>query len=247
MATGSTMFPGERRPYSPIYPEHPFPPKLLLAISTLPSGFENLAMNRLLSFDTLQLLFRATDRTRTDIHVLRRKQAERRRMSRPWNDFWEACPAFGMLDDQGCNLLEKLICLTLIVYCCLAFDDVRSVNNVLRGARAELSQKIASLHPPHPPDVLPELARVQLDCHLWMWTVTIDAWRVSSPFSARHGPSLSPDGMHLFRQLLNKYPAQARELAALKHVTAQFLWTAELDRSLDMYWERLAREVTGLP
>ena len=243
MQTGSTIFPGERRSYVPLYPSHPFPPELRVAISVLPSGFETLALGCVLSFDTLQVLITATDRTRQNIHALRREQAARRRIRRKYNDFWEACPCFGVLDDN-CNVLEKLICLTLVVYCCLAFDDLRSIQNVLRGSRAELSKKIASFKPALEPSVLPEVSRAATDCHIWMWVIAVDSWRVANTFASRQGPPLLPEGAALFAKLMQRYP-HVKSLDLLDAIVGQFLWTVELRKSVKIFWERMVREYEG--
>jgi hypothetical protein len=221
LENGTTIFPGERRRHSPQYPYHPFSPELCITITKLPPGFHDLVIARRLSFDILPILYRATHLTSLNSFSRLELLSKTRRLTKIYNDFWEACPCLAVsISEDSWLMLEKLICLTLICYSYIAFTP-RSSQTALQRSRFELTKKIASYSPKSP---------AEEQCLVWMWVVLIDSWRT--------GSRLHPDGFSLLFILQQRFP-RLRYVANTIAMTSQFLWTSALETSVQIYWDDL--------
>lgn len=221
METGETMFPGERRPHQPIYPDYPFSTAMGTFVTKLPQGFQKLVVEGVLSYDILSILSRATYITRLSNRERFELLTRTRRSMNQYNDFWEASPCLSILDDSD-PLLETLLSLTLICYSFMAFES-RSYPTPLRGSRARATRCIASYSP---------RSEAEEKCLIWMWIVITDSWRMGNRLQGGGAPSL--------HALQMRFP-NFRHVNAVVELGKQFLWTGYLTKSVHLYWDDLVR------
>ena len=216
METGETMFPGERRPHDPVYPAYPFSPALNAFAATLPSGFQKLVFECVLSNDLLPILSRAVRITRLSDRGRYELLAKTKRTPKEYNDFWEASPCLSILDDSD-PIFDTLLSLTLVCYSFIAFES-RSHPTCLRGARSRATRSIP-LYTPR--------SEAERKCLIWMWVVVIDSWRM--------GPRLQEGGVSSLCAFQTRFP-EYRHVDAVVELGDQFLWTRYLTSSVYLYW-----------
>jgi hypothetical protein len=222
METGKTMFPGHRREYEQRYPIHPFPSELWSSITKLPAGFQKLVTECVICFDILSILSRLTHISRLGYHNRLEFIKKTRKMGGSHNDFWEACPCLGIVDDLSPDL-EQLLSLTMICYSFTAFSS-NYYPSAFRGSRHALTKKISSYAPK---------SQAEEDCLIWMWVIAIDSWRTSS--------GLPQPGLALLFKLQSRLPA-LRSLSAVNAIVRQFLWPREFSIAANRYWEDLVKK-----
>ena len=132
-------------------------------VQSLPLGFRKLAEDGRLSVPTVEVLCRLALYSQDPL-LLERLSNDNEALS----TFEEACPAL----KSPSMTIEKLLCLTVLVYCGLAFctrwSDLNvSPSLVVRRRVLEIS--------------LEEMGHVddgtELSCLKWMWLVAIESWR----------------------------------------------------------------------
>ena len=144
------LFPETRSTYVPYYPMVPFVGEVAQMVKRLPLGFQFLAKQRLLAFDVLDVLVRASD------HIL--SLANRSpglslgppstAFSRRYTDFWAACPCLGRPDDsEGRPDFEQLIVMALISYCFHTFCPTQNLTLLYRAVRRRLTDDVARRMP----------------------------------------------------------------------------------------------------
>ncbi|KEF58087.1 uncharacterized protein A1O9_06010 [Exophiala aquamarina CBS 119918] len=217
--SGKTIFPGERRQHDPELPSHPYSPELCKVIESFPPGFEALALEGVLSYDVIPLVYRAAHLARLSPSARWQLLSTKRRLPGQYNDFAEACPSLAISGRSG-SMLEKLIATAILCFAYTGFGS-RTSASALRGSRAEL---LMNLHLYNPKSV------AEADCLLWMYVVAVDAWSV--------GSRLQPDGLVLLVKLQEGYPA-TRSVDAAITMARRFLWTSLLDESVRSYWKDL--------
>lgn len=216
LETGNTMLPGRCRQYEPLYPTQPFSANLCSFATKRQMGFHQLVVENALSFSILRLLVRATHITNLSPQSRSELLAKTRQSPKRYNDFWEACPCL-RTSDTSVSVLEKLLSLTLICYCYIAFGS-RSHPTHLRVSRSEASKIIGSYHP---------RTTAEERCLIWMWIIITDSWRL--------GSRLQPNGVSLLFDLQSRFP-DFRRVNAVPEIANRFLWTPDLNNSVDMYW-----------
>lgn len=217
--SGNTIFPGERRRHNPEFPTHPYSPELCTIIGSFPPGFESLAVEGVLSYDLIPLIYRAAHLARLSSSARWQLLSTKRRLTGKYNDFAEACPALAISGRDG-SMLEKLIATTILCFAYTGFGS-RTSASALRGSRAELTMNLQIYNPE---------STAELDCLLWMYVIAIDAWSV--------GSRLQPDGLVLLVKLQEAYPV-FRGVDAAIAVAKRFLWTNLLGELVRPYWKDL--------
>lgn len=208
LPTGITMYPGERREYNPTFVTHPYTPAMQTVIAKLPPGFRELVHEQKLSTDTIVVLSRAADAGLTSSSEAYLKQvAERRRWTRKYNDFWEACPCLGESNENN-PPLDKLVTLALMAYVCMAFSPARGNTSIFRGARLVLSKLCPLYHAE---------SLIERECLIWAYVVAIDAWKIGS------GVNLSAEGIALLSEMRLLFP-EVHEKTVLASVLSKFFW-----------------------
>jgi hypothetical protein len=149
IATGVSIFPGQRTRPTPIYPSE--------YQQNLPSGFRELVREQKLSLDLLAVLSRAYD-LEQNTKERKRVQAE---VTRKYDDFLEACPFLG--DDTS---LEKLIATAMMAYSVTSTSKVPT--SVFNGPRIALTNSLRNYE---------EKSWAERRCLLWVYVIAIDSWR----------------------------------------------------------------------
>ena len=153
-------------------------------IQSLPFGFRKLAEDGRLSAPTVEVLCRLTLYAQ-DPWSLERLSNDDEALS----TFEEACPAL----KSPTMTIEKLLCLTILVYCSLAFcthwsDLNASPSLVVRRRVLESS--------------LEEFGHVddstELSCLKWMWLVAIESWKEKDDCYA-------VNGLHMLARFRERY------------------------------------------
>lgn len=226
MAGGPGIFEDDRRPWRPQYPSPPFYPSFLAMRKSLPRGFQQLADTGQLSMDAIIVLFRAV---KTDItcHTAFRREmrAEKRFGPRTFTDYADACPVF-LEPTTESNILEKILCYCLLLYCHIGESSARSATNAFRSSRFQLG-RLLRLYQPQ--------TTVQLKFVLWAFIVTAESYRAQN--------SLSDEGVELLNCFGLRYPALAfLDWPEVERSLYGFFWTAGLSR----YWAQLWTVVLGM-
>lgn len=184
----------------PRLPSHPFAPELSLIISNLPSGFQELALQRKLPMDVLEVLGRIADpSTKPLSHSSTTGNSPDSRSPTSqcgmYVDFWESCPSLSSTrkDSNGEPPLERLLSLALLIYSTNrdATNPLRMYNCITNGAIYDLCYDLPSCER--------RRSKEEEHCLFWIWTVTIDAMR------DRFG-QLNPNGETLLEQQKKRFP-----------------------------------------
>lgn len=138
-----------------------------------------------------------------------KRQNVRTKVTRKYNDFLEACPSLG--EREG---LERMICLALMVYCALCTNRIPT--SVFNAPRMVLFNTLQHCE---------EQSWAERECILWMYMVTIDAWRDQGP------------EVKLLEELKLRYPATVRHWALVEKILRKFFWTSELSHYWKKHWE----------
>lgn len=166
---------------APRLPSHPFPPELCTIIGNLPSGFQELALQRKLPLDVLEVLGRIADPSQKPLpSVLSQDSNSPAQDNRSpsthcgmYLDFWESCPSLSSTarDKNGEPSLERLLSLALLIYSTNrdASNPLRMYNCITNGAIYDLCFDL--------PQCESKRLKEEEHCLFWIWTVTIDAMR----------------------------------------------------------------------
>jgi len=183
---------------APQLPAHPFPPALCTLIGNLPSGFQELALQRKLPLDVLEVLGRIADPSQKPLpSVLNASDNRSPTASRGmYLDFWESCPSLSTTSTSGSNSeppLPRLLSHALLIYATNrdATNPLRMYNCITNGAIYDLVHDLP----------LCEIRRPQDEeyCLFWIWAVTVDAMR------DRFG-QLTAQGETLLEQQQKRFP-----------------------------------------
>jgi hypothetical protein len=218
-----TIFADARQPYNPVYPNHPFSGTLCALISKIPCGFRELALQRKVALDVLEILSRTAEASRlsmrstntratsTDLSQLPQKQER-------FHDFWEACTCLGAPDDPytGQPNFEKLFVLAVLMYCMHAFSSIRTITAVYGGSRAKLTGDIRRRCAQN---------KEEKECLLWVWMVLVDSWRGADE-------RLLPVGVELLKELKGRWGVWKEVQRAM----GKFFWNGEFEGRCRGYW-----------
>jgi len=167
---------------APTIPTHPFAPDLCTLIGNLPIGFQELALQRKLPLDVLEVLGRIADPTQKPLPSLL-KSADNRSPTTHcgmYLDFWESCPSLSSTSStlnhtNSANTneppLERLLSLALLIYTTNrdSTNPLRMYNCITNGAIYDLTHDLALCEARRAPD--------EEHCLFWIWSVTVDAMR----------------------------------------------------------------------
>lgn len=182
-------------------------------MSEIPKGFHKFILDGTWSTSTVEIIFRLS-------YIYSRTKVERDALGHivglPYTSqavcrtFQEACPA---LDATGPSQ-EKLLALAVVVYCGIGFDSAPIASNGGLASRAELTKMLKQYTWESD---MPE----QEDFMLWIWAITICAWRSAS------GNSLLPPGLELFWKLRQRF-RQVKEWKDGETILINFFWNEKL-------------------
>ena len=216
-----TVFPDAYPTYVPHYPSYPFNDELAHAVSKLPPGFQLLAQHRKLASDVIDVLIRAVDIEHLNVSRIKSRQHDASSfIARRYSGFWEACPCLQRVDDaDGRPDLEKLIVLSLMLYCFHALSPERIATTMYRATRARLTADVSRRLPcsEHEQYVL-----------LWVWMNAVDACR-------RPDGQLLPSGIDVMANLRVSFPDL--EWQNLRRHLKQFFWNNAFEERCAMYWD----------
>lgn len=184
---GTALFPDARPEHIPVYPAFPLSSDLREVFVKLPVGFQSLILKGKISVELIDVLGRAAEASVNGISSITTGDIYNSPI-RKNHDFLEACPTLRLPDDAR-NIIEKKICLALLMYCANTFTQARSSTSVYLASRTELtrllSQSMESL-------LLPQ----EDECLFWVCVICVDSWRKDGPLSP-----LLPQGLNLLPHL----------------------------------------------
>ena len=186
LESGQSMFAHVRPTYSPPHPSTSINLEDSSDIASLPRGFQILARHQLLSPPTITVLARAAsiyNSLQTSSQVL---DPEPKRKWR-YRDYIEACPCLGSTEVS----LDRMICLTLIVYCFTGFSQARHLAYSFAGPREVLTRDLAERSSTAfeewnwAPEIKKMVRVAGTNCLLWVLLVTVDSWRDGEDLNAK--------------------------------------------------------------
>lgn len=181
----------------PQLPSHPFNSALVTLIGNLPPGFQELALQRKLPLDVLEVLGRIADPAQKPLPSFPSSNDNRSPTSHcgMYMDFWESCPSLSSTHRDANNEppLERLLALALLIYSTNrdASNPLRMYNCITNGAIYDLCHDL--------PLCETRRAKDEEHCLFWIWTVTVDAMR------DRFG-TLTTTGETLLEQQKKRFP-----------------------------------------
>lgn len=184
---------------APQLPSHPYPPELCNLIATLPPGFSELAVQRKLPLDILEVLGRIADPSQKPLPSLSPSMNDNRSPKSTcgkYLDFWESCPSLSASSTgtpNGEPPLERILALALLVYATNrdATNPLRMYNCITNGAIYDLAHDLPNCESRRP--------KSEEHCLFWIWTVAVDANR--DRFGVLNGP-----GEVLLEQQKRRFP-----------------------------------------
>ncbi len=175
LSSPTTLFPDARPAYQPVFLTRS-------AVRSNPSfmkvspGFRHLAEQGKLSIETLNLLVRVQkmlDATRRRQFTPANKHTRDRETTFPdfqrHTDFQSAYPCLGAPDSPQPNF-EKLVCLTVFLFCVNAFFPVRSNSNLYGASRQKVCAELPRID-------VSQLKEPEIRCLSWISMVVSDSWR----------------------------------------------------------------------
>lgn len=229
LMTGTTLFEGQRRRFSPVYPVAPFSPETQDTIRILPAGYADLVKDGELSQDAIDTLERAVRTELTNFSETRQQErAQRRSVTRRYFDPLEAVPCI-ITPDCDEIVLEKMICWAMYVCCWFDRVTLRSSLGIYGRARRYITDRLPAFQ---------TTKQSVFQCSLWMWIIAIDSWR--TPSSAN---PLLPEGLSLLTIFVQRFPLLSDDWSAIENVVRHFFHTEELLRYWRYSWARLASNV----
>ena len=191
---GKTLFSESDTVYEPVYPDLSLESKVAAQVHNLPSGFQRLIEQDRLTADLIEVLSRtvdASDLLEKQGYVVDSNETFKSGPRR-YADFLGACPYLGAAsspDDEP--PLEKLITLSLILYCCNAFSPARVITVMYGGSRQKVTKDLLRW-------CTGEEDETEHPVKIWIWMTTVDSWRKADN-------TLLPQGRELFKALKKRY------------------------------------------
>ncbi|KAK6375303.1 hypothetical protein LTR64_003426 [Lithohypha guttulata] len=186
----------------PKMPSHPFAPELCTIVGNLPVGFQELAIQRKLPLDILEVLARISNPSQKPLSAVLSESSGSSQDNRSpatqcgmYVDFWESCPSLSSnrKDANGEPPLERLLSLALLIYATNrdGTNPLRMYNCITNGAIYDLHHDLSHCEV--------RRSKEEEHCLFWIWTVTIDAMR------NRFG-ELTAQGEQLLEQQKKRFP-----------------------------------------
>ncbi|KIX97983.1 uncharacterized protein Z520_06062 [Fonsecaea multimorphosa CBS 102226] len=230
--------------YRPKYPQFPLSPRLSQIIIDFPDGFRCLTHRRILPLDMIELLFRisATVRRcagRATYVPLNKSENPFHSKRRKYDSLSDACPWLFAPDDKVHPLLKPLT-MALALWCCTAYYTIRASTVIYTGFLRALTMRL--LREPITPKPSTssqadlEGAADEEDCALWIWMVTLDAWRPDGAAKPH------PFGKGLFARFQSRFPEATTDFAVLDKVLRRFFWTDSLRAGVKTLWNEAAAQ-----
>jgi len=192
---------------APQLPSHPFAPDLCTLIGNLPIGFQELALQRKLPLDVLEVLGRIADPSQKPLPSLLKSDSSSKSLDNRsptthcgmYLDFWESCPSLSSTPPPTSTpnanepTLERLLSLALLIYATNrdSTNPFRMYNCITNGAIYDLTHDLAQCES--------RRAKDEEHCLFWIWSVTVDAMR------DRFG-QLTVQGQNLLEQQKRRFP-----------------------------------------
>lgn len=217
--------------YIPVYPSHPFNSSLCALISWIPTGFRELALQRKLARDVLDVLSRACGVSSLQL----RTPQQHTRWGKSWfvtpsdvstsekrrsDDFWGACTCLGAPDEErtGKPNFEKLVVLAVILYCLHMFSPIRAGALSHNGSKMKLTNDIRRRW---------SASGEEDECLLWVWMILVDSWRAANE-------TLLPTGVELLGQLEARW--EDKTWTDMKRVLGRYFLNENFEARCRGYW-----------
>lgn len=233
MSQGWSIFERDVKRRKPSYPSVPIDAELQTSLKKLPLGFHSLVMEGKLCLHTIKILQRAVD---FDMggkdEAARRFRANRKNESRAYATFIEACPILLAADDTQSVLIDKMICLALLLFSTSISHTIDGNTSFFSMSKIVLESKMHRFQP---------CSNTEFECLVWLFLITIDSYRTSG----LRGCTLKPGGLELLRSLRRKLPevTHTYDWNDIEVILLRFFWTAELSR----FWKKSWAELTRCP
>lgn len=131
------------------------------------------------------------------------------------NDIWESCTCLSALDRREI-ILEKLVSLAVLVFCCIAFHRCELAPGFFWSARLQLKRKLALFQPK---------SRAEADVALWLWSITLTSWSFGNG-------GVGPEALLLKSAFHERFP-RVNGRACVEERLQEFLWTPRLSNLLE--------------
>lgn len=221
-----SAFVNDRRPWRKVYVSSPFSETMLRTLARLPSGFRELILETKLTTDTVDILERAIEKSICDNNAAQARIREARRYEpRKHEDIICACPIFAEPDDSEC-LFEKMLCMSLKIFCSINVDTTRSNLISLESNLKFMTSRLPTV-------CTTTLAEDR--CRVWMYLVTIDGYR--DGYKRRH---VSTTGLTLLAEVTKLLPKLAiTSWEALEGLLNSFFWTKGFSEFWRDRWDQI--------
>jgi hypothetical protein len=208
------------------YPVHPLPGEFLTMLKRLPLGFQDLASDGLVSFETMRILDRIVRMSDRAEHGNSTESLPVDEV--PFTNIRQACPALSIPDGPDGPRMERLLSLALIRYCVNYFSVDRLKMVAYHTVTIELVKGLAKIR-------LPGTGLLR-EVFLWQTMTAVDSW------SAGHG-KLAKEGGLLLDIVNNRFPETRKWDEDLwRHFQLRWgFWTENLNHVLGEYWRGWSR------
>ena len=211
------MFPRDKKTNTRPYPRHPFAPEFAATLSKFPPGFRELTLQCAIGMDLINIIDRVADYMNAKIDPSR-ATSRRHTGKEVAPDIFDTCTILGASSSQG-HMIERNICLAIILFAYSVYSTTRDSTTVFRGARQALTRTLPSTH---------YSTHTERCCLIWIYMIAIEAW---------HGDVRgSTEAESLFNQLFDRF----HESLSWPRVEAslnQFFWYEPLAKRWKMCWE----------
>lgn len=205
------------------YPSHPFPPSLAKEVSKFPSGFRELALQSALGIDILHIISRISNYMTSKSRAFEINTAVRTVPAGAVPDIFDTCAILQTSAANG-HMVERNICLAIILFAYNVYSMVRDATTVYRGSRLALTRTLPATKYAN---------RTERDCLIWIYMVTVESWRA--------GEILAPQGRELLGLMLDRFD-EAAEWTKLQVVMRNFFWYEPLAHQWKLCWQQRPRQ-----
>ena len=218
LETGSGLiFPRDRKTSHRPYPKHPFAPEFAASLSKFPPGFRELTLQCAIGMDVVHIIDRVADYMTSKVDPSK-ATSQPHTGKTPAPDIFDTCTILGASSSQG-HMIERNICLAIILFAYSVYSTTRDSTTVFRGARQALTRTLPSTH---------YSTHTERCCLIWIYMIAIEAW---------HGNVREATEMQaLLKQMLDRFP-ESLSWPSVEAALEQFFWYEPLARRWRMCWE----------
>ena len=212
------IFPRDSRKIARPYLSNPVRPTMLATISKFPQGFQEMALQAIIGLDIVHIIDRICDYMSSKIDPSKISSQVHSDADKDIPDIFDTCTVLQTSSGNG-HLIERNICLAVILFAYNIYSMVRDSTTVYRGARQALTTTLPSTHYSN---------QIERECLIWIYMTTIESWR--------NGEGLATKGKELMQLMLSRF-AEAASWPTLDFVLRRFFWFEPLARQWYKCWE----------